>query len=58
MVAVAASGLVSKLMAGPAMSPITASSGWMPASVVEQRYLNPPASSIPLNSFLADIVVP
>lgn len=58
MVAVAAAGLVNQLMGGAGPAPIVASQGWMPASVVGQRYLDPPASSIPLNSFLADIVVP
>ena len=59
MIAVAAANLVSSIMGGMAsgQAPV-ASSGWMPASVVGQRYLSPPTSDIPLNSFLADIVVP
>lgn len=59
MIAVAAANIIGTLMGGmkPAAAPV-ASAGWMPASVVGQRYLDPPASTIPLNSFLADIVVP
>ena len=59
MVAVGAAQLVAGLMkqVQTPKAP-TVSAGWMPASVVGQRYLDPPASDIPLNSFLADIVVP
>lgn len=58
MVAVAASGLIDTLIGGATPAPITASQGWMPASAVQARFLNPPSNEIPLNSFLADIVVP
>jgi hypothetical protein len=60
MVAVGAAQLVAGIMQEMKKpeGPVIANEGWMPASVIGQRYLDPPTSSIPLNSFLADIVVP
>lgn len=63
MVAVGTAELVARLTAqmGQAQPqaplPIT-SAGWFPASVVGQRDMEPSASQIPRNSFLANIVVP
>ena len=62
MVAVGTAELVARMtakMMDQAPAPVPpVSAGWFPASVVGQRYMEPAASQIPRNSFLANIVVP